>query len=48
MNDEQIANIQSIITDDDIHYSVMKLKEKGIAWDFISHWVPKLLIRFTP
>ena len=48
MNDQQVANIQSTITDEDIHYSVTRLKEKGTAWDYIAHWVPKMITRFTP
>ena len=25
-----------------------RLKEKGTAWDYIAHWVPKMITRFTP
>lgn len=37
-----------MLTDDDIHYSATRLKEKGTAWDYIAHWVPKMITRFTP
>ena len=28
--------------------AVNRLKQKGVAWDLIAHWVPKILVRFAP
>ena len=48
LSDKEIKNIDEIITDDEILGAINHLKEKGVAWDYMSHWVPKLLIRFAP
>ena len=36
------------MTDEEMFHATNGLGEKGIAWDFIAHWVPKLLTRITP
>ena len=36
------------MTDQEIIDGVNGLGAKGVAWDYIAHWVPKMLIKFTP
>ena len=36
------------MTDEEIANSAYGLGEKGVAWDYIAHWVPKLLVKFAP
>jgi len=47
-SDEEIATIDKSITDEELVNAVNRLKQKGLAWDYIAHWVPKMLIRFAP
>ena len=48
LTEEEINNVSSTITDEEIYHAANGLGEKGVAWDHMAHWVPKLLTRLTP
>ena len=48
LSHEEITNISRSINDEEIYHAANGLGEKGVAWDYLAHWVPKLLTRITP
>jgi hypothetical protein len=40
--------IMETITDQEIYEAVHKVKKRGVAWDMIAHWIPKLMLQYTP
>ena len=40
--------IVETLTEEEICQAVYKIKKKGIAWDFITHWIPKLMTEYSP
>ena len=51
MKDKYRINAELIInsiTDKEIEKAVFQVKEKALAWDWITHWNPKLMVMYSP